>query len=111
MKFATAVKRTIDVAKYRRPVGDDHGNDQILDRRDRKRLQVAAAQCRLIEADQKTNQQDRERDVGDGRNDAGAIDPSHAPCSGAAENKTRLMRSLLKHLAARCCAASMYERR
>ncbi len=69
------VKGAVDAAKHGCPVGNDHGNDQILDRRSRQRLQIASTKRRLIEADQEANQQDRECDVRDRRDDGGAVDP------------------------------------
>ena len=74
-KIRHRVEGSVDAAKHCRPVGHDHGNDQILDGRSRKRLQIASTKRRLIESDQKTNQQDRECKVRDCRDDGGAIDP------------------------------------
>jgi hypothetical protein len=39
-------------------------------------LQIASTKRGLIEADQETNQQDRECKARDRRNDGGAVDPS-----------------------------------
>ena len=41
-------------------------------------LQIASAKCRLIEADQEANQQDRECDVRDRRDDRSAVDPGES---------------------------------
>ena len=70
------VEGVSDAAKHGCSVGNDHGNHQIFDRRDCQRLHIAAPHRRLIEADQESNQEDRERHVRDRGNDGSAVYPS-----------------------------------
>jgi hypothetical protein len=63
------IERPVHIPKDCRPVRNNHGHDQVLDGGHRKRLKIAAAQNRLIQPDQKSDQQNGEGHVAHGRDD------------------------------------------
>jgi hypothetical protein len=94
IKLANGVEGTVYIPKYRGPIRDNHGDHQILDRRHRQRLKIAAPQNRLVQTDQESDQQNGESHVTDARDNVRRVDAPERRVQQLLEIKHGSMRSL-----------------